>query len=150
MKLCICKPADALPDYLNVTDERVTDPKPGCHYVEVLNVGDLSALVDAGEVDELVVTDLGKFKDTASLLDHWVSRVAVGGFIGVGSYDLIQVAAWLVEHPDHYRYVAGEVHAGRFDSYALHELVEALSSRGIKITARRLDNLVCWAAGVRQ
>lgn len=98
MQIClVVDHRDARSGYCNLSLRPVPDEEkmPGCEYGIVPSWHDLSAHVAHGEADEIVVASVLEFvgpDEADRCLEHWVSRLRVGGTLTIAGADLVAVA----------------------------------------------------------
>lgn len=159
MKLnIIARPEDVRVGYLNISENTIPlEGRPvGGENAEMAlcNLSEINEICLPGEADEVLIPSLEKFPDTniRQLLDHWVSRAAIGGTVTVSSIDIREVAFHLCAgNLETEEAVTALYHSGQvFRPYTLNQLSEALRVRGVDIYIRRHEHLRAWVSGIRK
>jgi hypothetical protein len=130
--------------YLNVSDVML-----GSVEVEYRMPDGMDDLVTPGTATEILALNVIGFYHpdrVDAILDHWVSLLAVGGLLTVGSVDLYRVGRALnaghLSPGDANRLLYGNQKESwdcQRAAYTVNLLADALRSRGLEVTTRRHD-----------
>lgn len=155
VNLLLDTPADVRADWLNI------DPtaQPGDKERIACDLGRLDALVDAGEVGELVAMDILGFAPRPlmeKMLSHWISKLAHGGSLTVSVLDLLEVTKSLqnrlitVEQASELLY-GSQDKPWRFrqSGLTLGALSAILQAKGLKVQKKRMSGFQAIVVAVR-
>lgn len=148
LNLLLSNPDDLRSGFINVD--------PGAEWNDLKRVNckldNLSPIVDANEVTELVALDVLDHYPTDkvdAVLDHWLSRLAHGGKITISVVDIREVARIFLNGAMDIAELNNLVHNNRQCSITLSQLVEVLENKGLTILTKRVVDRRAVITGVR-